>query len=107
MGSSSTKLAPLRTVTEVDVEKFMGTWYVVGVIPTYFEKGAHNPVEKYTFDKDKKVIAVDFRFNAGKLDGKEKSIPQTLYTDGYPKCSGHMKASPMWPIKSLFVDNES
>ena len=71
MGSSSTKLAPLRTVKEIDVEKVMGTWYVVGVIPTYFEKGAHNPVEKYIFDKDKKVIAVDFRFNAGKVDGKE------------------------------------
>eukprot|EP00954_Amorphochlora_amoebiformis_P021001 1343426-Amorphochlora_amoeboformis.AAC.2 len=82
MGGTSSKLPPLRTVKELDVPKLLGQWYVIGVIPTYFEKGAHNPVEKYTWDEKGKKIDVEFTFNANSLTGKKKSIPQKLYPTG-------------------------
>jgi apolipoprotein D and lipocalin family protein len=31
----------------VDLERFMGDWYVIANIPTFIEKGAHNAVEGY------------------------------------------------------------
>ena len=38
-GCQSSGLAPLRNVAHVDLERFMGDWYVIASIPTYIEKG--------------------------------------------------------------------
>ena len=32
----------MKTVEKVDLERFMGDWYVIANIPTFLEKGAHN-----------------------------------------------------------------
>jgi len=42
------KLPPLKTVKSVDIQRFMGDWYVIANIPTWIEKGAHNAVESYS-----------------------------------------------------------
>ena len=34
----------LKTVDYVDLERFMGDWYVIANIPTFIEKGAVNAV---------------------------------------------------------------
>lgn len=36
---------PLATVPAVDLNRFMGDWYVIACIPTFIEKGAHNAIE--------------------------------------------------------------
>jgi len=36
---------PMATVDKVDLQRFMGDWYVIANIPTFLEQGAHNPVE--------------------------------------------------------------
>lgn len=102
MGCSSS-LPALRTVKQVDVRRFVGKWKVVGVIPTYFEKGAVNPTESYTWDEKKKQIAVDFSYNVGSPSGKVSHLKQSLMTTDYPVSSGNMKISPMWPIKLPFL----
>ena len=38
---------PIPVVAHVDLERFMGDWYVIANIPTFVEKGAHNAVESY------------------------------------------------------------
>jgi apolipoprotein D and lipocalin family protein len=40
-------MEPLQTVEDVDIERFMGDWYVIANIPTSIEKGAHNAIEGY------------------------------------------------------------
>ena len=62
---------PLATVPSVDLERFMGDWYVVGNIPTFLEKGAHNAVETYEL-KDPRTVATTFRFRKDGFDGPEK-----------------------------------
>jgi apolipoprotein D and lipocalin family protein len=52
----------LDTVSYVDLERFMGDWYVVASIPAFIEKGAHNAVESYALNSDG-TIATTFRFN--------------------------------------------
>ena len=42
MGASSTKLEPLKPLDNVPVRQLFGTWFVIAVMPTIFEKGAHN-----------------------------------------------------------------
>ena len=42
----------MDTVDYVDLERFMGDWYVIANIPTILEKGATNATESYKLDKD-------------------------------------------------------
>ena len=35
----------MKTVDYVDIERFMGDWYVIANIPTFIEKGATNAIE--------------------------------------------------------------
>ena len=62
----------METVDYVDLERFMGDWYVIANIPTFLEKGAHNAVETYELNNDG-TIATTFTFRDGGFDGKEKS----------------------------------
>ena len=42
----------MEAVPYVDINEFMGTWYVIASIPTFLEKGALNPTEKYSLNDD-------------------------------------------------------
>lgn len=74
---SSSSLPPLKVTNKpVDVMKMMGKWYVIGVKPTYFETGATNAIENYSWNEKQQRIDVDFKFNYKTFDGPVKSIPQ-------------------------------
>ena len=40
--------APMPVVDYVDLDRFMGDWYVIATIPTFLERDAYNPIETYT-----------------------------------------------------------
>ena len=42
----------MPVVDYVDLDRFMGDWYVIATIPTFLEKDAYNPVETYKRDDD-------------------------------------------------------
>ena len=60
----------MKTVEYVDLERFMGSWYVIANIPTFLEKGAHNAIEKYELDDDGS-IKTTFTFRKDGFDGEE------------------------------------
>lgn len=91
----------------------MGTWFVIGVKPTMFEKTCSNAVEKYTLmDKKSYDIAIDFKYNeAEPIKSKLKALPQKGWVQGDDKSnSGEWKVSPLWPVKMPYkiieVDNK-
>ncbi len=93
---------PLKTVDKVDIQKFMGKWYVIANIPTFIEKGAHNAIEIYTWNESRKRIDVDFKFNADSFDGELKSYPQKAWV--YDKNSmAYWKVQPLWPFKFSYL----
>ena len=47
MGACAAERPELDTVDYVDLDRFMGDWYVIANIPTFVEKGAHNAIETY------------------------------------------------------------
>lgn len=51
----------------IDLERFMGRWYVVANIPSLFDKGTVNNVEEYSYDADKKQISVNFFYSNAEL----------------------------------------
>ena len=88
---------PLKTVDKVDLERFMGDWYVIANIPTSIEKGAHNAVESYQLEDDG-TIATTFRFRADSFDGKLKTYkPRGFVMDDSNAIWGMQF---VWPIKA-------
>ena len=61
----------MPTVDYVDLDRFMGDWYVIATIPTFLERDAYNPIETYQLNSDG-TIATTFTFNKGSLNGPTK-----------------------------------
>jgi apolipoprotein D and lipocalin family protein len=72
-GAVAANLPAIRPVPHVDLTRFMGTWYLVGGIPTAFERDAWNAVETYTLRKDGS-IRTTLTFNQGGANGPRKHI---------------------------------
>tara|TARA_B100000886_G_C20397140_1_gene480872 strand:- start:142 stop:660 length:519 start_codon:yes stop_codon:yes gene_type:complete len=83
---------------KLDLEKFMGNWYVQKGRVTFLEAGAHNPLETYTWNESKSRVDIGFTFNKDSFEGKQKQIPQKGYIQNSP-INTHWKVSPIWPIK--------
>lgn len=61
----------------VDLQRFMGRWYVIAsipihvpLLPMFSEKGAHNGVETYRLEPDG-TIRTTYSFRRGSFDGPE------------------------------------
>jgi apolipoprotein D and lipocalin family protein len=107
---SSSKLPPLQVAASCDTAKFMGTWFVIGVKPTMFEKTCSNAVEKYTWvsqsnPKSGHDIAIDFQYNKDLTpDSPLKSMPQKGWIQGDDTSnSATWRVSPLWPIKMPYL----
>ena len=88
----------LATVDYVDLDRFMGRWYVIANIPTFLEKGAHNAVETYAMNDDGS-IATTFTFRDGGFDGKLKEHnPRGFIKDTTTNALWGMRF--VWPIKA-------
>jgi len=98
LGACAAKQPELETVDYVELERFMGPWYVIANIPTFLEKGAHNAVETYTLNDDG-TIATHFTFRDGSLDGKRKDYnPKAFVLDTETNARWGMRF--VWPIKA-------
>lgn len=86
-----------ETAEKVDIKRFMGEWYVIAHIPTYFEKGAYNALETYTL-RDDGVIDVDFRYRKDSFTGELKTLPQIGWVYDL-ETKAHWKIRPFWPLK--------
>ena len=75
---SANSMNNLQTVDYVDLDKFMGDWYVIANIPTWFEKGAHNALEQYLWN-EKGYIDVIFSFNKNSFSGERKKLTQKAF----------------------------
>lgn len=93
------KLPNLKPVERVDLERFMGDWYVIANIPTRFEQGAHNAVESYRLGEDGDVVETTFTFREDAFDGPLKEYNPTGYVrDGTGNAIWGMQF--IWPFKS-------
>ena len=85
----------------VDLPRFMGPWYVIGVIPTFIEKDIVNAIESYERAPDG-TIKTTFTFNQGGFDGPAKRYePRGFVVEGTNNAIWGMQF--VWPIKAEFV----
>lgn len=89
---------PLRTVTAVDLPRFMGDWYVIACIPTFLERDIANAVESYRLDPDG-TVATTFTYRKGGVDGPEKRMtPRGFVLDRASNAVWGMRF--VWPVKA-------
>jgi len=88
-------------VEKVDLPRFMGPWYVIGVIPTAIEKDIYNAIETYELAPDG-TIKTTFTLNKGGFDGERKVYtPRGFVVPGTNNAIWGMQF--IWPIKAEFV----
>jgi apolipoprotein D and lipocalin family protein len=93
-------LKPIHTVEYVDLNRFMGDWYVIANIPTFIEKDAYKAIESYRLDDDG-TVATTFRFNKGSLDGPLKEYhPRGFIRDRKSNAVWGMQF--VWPFKAEY-----
>lgn len=100
-GCASSPMPPLKTVEHLDLQRYMGPWYVIAAIPTFIETEAYNAVETYRLDSDGTIDTV-FTFNQGGFDGPPKRYnPRGFVRDPVHKSTWGMRF--VWPIKAEFL----
>jgi len=99
---SSPQPEPLRAIDRpIQLERFMGAWYVIAHIPAFIEDDAFNGVESYRLDADG-TIATTYTFNAGGFDGPLKAYhPRGFIYDQGTKAEWRMQF--LWPFKAAYL----
>ncbi len=88
----------MQTVDYVDLERFMGDWYVIASIPTFIEKDAYNAVENYALKPDG-TIETTFTFRDGAFDGELKTYTPTGFVQD-KETNAEWGMQFIWPIKA-------
>jgi apolipoprotein D and lipocalin family protein len=100
------RVPPLEAMDrKLDLERFMGDWYVIGFIPItlpfFSEEGAHNGVETYHLT-DEGLIETTYTFRDGGFDGPEKRFtPKGWVYDHDTKAEWRMQF--VWPFKAAYL----
>ena len=93
-----TSQPPMPTVDYVNINRFMGDWYVIANIPTFIETDAHNAIESYRLNADG-TVATTFTFNDGGFNGETKIYrPKGFIRDTTTNAVWGMQF--IWPIKA-------
>jgi len=96
--TSPPTIAPVK---QVDLQRFMGDWYVIGNIPTRPERNAFNAVESYTLKPDGR-IDTRFRYREGAFDGPLKTMnPVGSVVPDTGNAVWGMQF--FWPVKAEYV----
>ncbi len=105
-GCATNQMPPLQALDRrVELERFMGDWYVIGFIPItipfFSEEGAHNGVESYRLT-DEGVIETTYTFREGSFDGPERRFtPKGWVHDEETNAEWRMQF--LWPFKSAYL----
>lgn len=91
----------MPTVDSVDVDRFMGDWYVIAHIPTWIERKAWSAVESYERRPDGS-IQTTFTFSKGSFDGPLKRYRPVGFVHN-EETGADWRMQFIWPFKSEYL----
>ncbi|MDA0669761.1 MAG: lipocalin family protein [Proteobacteria bacterium] len=92
----------IEPVSEIQLDAFMGDWYVLAHIPALIEKNAFNAIESYKYIEEKQEIETTFTFNHSDYDGPQKIYkPKGYIVPGTNNAVWGMQF--IWPIKAQYI----
>lgn len=92
---------PLPMADYVDIDQFMGRWYVHGFTPIMVDKAAHNAIEHYRMDEDQK-IQTTYQFRDGGFDGEIKTYTPVGWVHD-TKTNAEWRMRFIWPFRSDYI----
>ena len=92
---------PLPPVSHVDLESFMGTWYVVGYTPIVVDGNAYNATEHYYLKPDGR-IQTTYQFRKGGFDGPLKTFKPTGFVHN-KETNSEWRMQFIWPFKAAYL----
>ena len=94
--------APLPTAENVNINRFMGRWYVHGYTPIIVDKDAHNAIEHYRLDSDKK-IQTTYQFRDGGVDAEIKTLTPVGWVDEGVDSNAQWRMQFIWPFTADYI----
>ena len=91
-------MQPITVADHVELDRFMGDWYVIAHIPIFLERNAWDAVESYVAHEDG-YIDTRFSFRAGGFDGEVKSYNMKGWVAD-DQSNAIWKVQFVWPFKS-------
>lgn len=88
---------PIRVQDNLNLDRFMGDWYVIANIPTPFEEGAHNALEQYRREGPRKV-AITFSYNEDSFQGERQTMTPTGFVSEDNNAVWGVRF--IWPFKA-------
>lgn len=105
-GCASNK-PPLPTPNHVELNQFMGRWYVHGHTPILVDKQAHNAIEHYRLDENEK-IQTTYQFRDGGFGGELKTYTPVGWVHD-EESNAEWRMQFIWPFRGdyiiLYVDD--
>ncbi|HMO52595.1 MAG TPA: lipocalin family protein [Kiritimatiellia bacterium] len=92
---------PPSTVSYVDLDRFMGDWYVIGGNLTWFERDAYHAIENYRLD-EKGRIPTTFTFRRGGFDGPEKTYRSMAFVHDR-ESNAEWRIQFFWPVRFPYL----
>lgn len=93
-----------KTVPRVDLDRFMGKWYVIAILPNFIEKKAVNGIETYTLNPDG-TIGITYTFRQGGPQGKQKLMtPKAKVYNHQSKAEWRVSFFPLVWLPYLIID---
>lgn len=71
--TSALRLPPLRTVPQVDLERYLGRWYEIASYPQRFQRWCTGTTATYSLREDGRINVVN-RCNEHSLSGEERVV---------------------------------
>jgi apolipoprotein D and lipocalin family protein len=98
--SAADQPSSVPLAASVDLPRFMGDWYVIGIIPNFIEKHAYNSIESYKLNEDG-TIATTFQYRKNAFDGPLKTMkPHGFVEPGTNNALWGMQV--FWPFKGEY-----
>jgi len=90
----------LKTVTNVDLNRYAGKWYEIASFPQFFQKGCNCTTAEYTVC-NKGYVVVENRCNKDSVNGRESYIKGKAFV---VKNTGNakLKVQFFWPFRAKY-----
>ncbi|MEN9662458.1 MAG: hypothetical protein RL324_1407 [Verrucomicrobiota bacterium] len=100
-GCSATALPPLRTVAHVDLNRYMGDWYVVANIPYVLENGKVATLDRYAPRADGRMDNI-FIFRKGSFDAPEQQWRGVSWVYNH-ETNAEWRVQFFWPVRLTYL----
>jgi len=90
-----------KVVERMDIDKFLGPWYVIALLPSAFEKNAVNGIETFSIDA-KGNIRVEYVFYKDSPDGKKTVMHQKGWIMD-KESNTEWEVQPLWPLRLPYL----